>query len=465
MNGTVIKRGKTWSVVVEVGRDENGKRIREWHSGLRTKREADAKRIELLDRLAKKTHAPKSDQTVGAFLDEWLRAIRPTVRPSTWESYSRNLRLHVTPALGMLRLDAVDGGRLNALYADLLEGGRIEPANKKRRPRALVERALELREAGGTSEQIAGELVAEFGDVAPATRHAVAAMLRREAERGGRDAPERPGLSPRTVRYVHTILSRAFRDAERWRRIVRSPVSDADPPRASATKRTTMRTWTAEELGHFLELAGDERLFPAWLLLATTGMRRGEALGLRWEDVDLEEGRARVQQTVVVVAHKVELSSPKTDKGRRSMALDSVTVHALRVHRRRQAEERLAVGPGWVDHGLVFCRVDGGPLHPERFSREFDRRLARWELPRIRLHDLRHTWATLALEAGVHPKVVSERLGHSGIGITLDVYSHVTPALEREAAETVAGLVFRPGDDGRVARGLQATPEGGGEAL
>jgi integrase len=170
-------------------------------------------------------------------------------------------------------------------------------------------------------------------------------------------------------------------------------------------------------------------------------MRRGEVLGLRWSDLDLDAGRLSIVQTVIAVKHAVALSTPKTAKGRRSVALDAGTVAALREHHRQQLEQRMLLGPGWRDHGLVFTKVDGEPVDPERFSREFDRRIGRWSLPRIRLHDLRHTWATLALKAGIHPKVVSERLGHASVNITLDVYSHVTPDMQESAAELVASLL------------------------
>jgi integrase len=142
---------------------------------------------------------------------------------------------------------------------------------------------------------------------------------------------------------------------------------------------------------------------------------------------------------VIVVKHDVRIGTPKTAKGVRSLSLDPGTVKVLRKWQRRQLEEKMLLGPGYDDHDLVFAKVTGQPLHPERVSREFDRRVERWKLPRITLHGLRHTWATLALAAGVHPKVVQERLGHSVIAVTLDLYSHTTPTLHDEAAELVAG--------------------------
>jgi integrase len=161
-------------------------------------------------------------------------------------------------------------------------------------------------------------------------------------------------------------------------------------------------------------------------------MRRGEALGLRWTDLDLAAGRASVVQTVIVINHQVRIGSPKTAAGRRTVAFNPFTVTALREHPQRQLAERLLMGSGFTDHGLVFCRPDGAPLHPERFSRTFNEQAAKAGLPPIRLHDLRHTWAALStsLTAGVHPRVAQERMGHSTVGITLGTYSHVAEGMQ-----------------------------------
>jgi integrase len=247
------------------------------------------------------------------------------------------------------------------------------------------------------------------------------------------------GLSPRSVRYVHTVLRHALADAVKWNRLVRNPADAAEPPSGKAAKAPPMKTWSAAELRAFLAHVADDRLYAGFHLAATTGLRRGELLGLRWRDVDLGTGRLAVVQTLV---GKRQLSQPKTDRSRRSVALDPATVTALREHRKRQLEERLAWGPAFEDeHDLVFCREDGSPIWPRSFSRAFERHAKDAGLAAIRLHDLRHSHATLALQAGVHPKVVSERLGHSGVGITLDTYSHAIPAMQEDAAAKVAALL------------------------
>jgi integrase len=383
MRGSVVKRGDGYSVVVELDRDPiTAKRRQKWHSGYRTKREAERALTELLAAVDKGTYVPKSRQTLRDFIEEWLAAIASTVRPSTHYSYSRNLRLHVVPRIGSAPLVAVDAGTLNTLYAVLLANGRKDYA-------------------------------------------------------GG-------GLSPRTVRYIHTIIHRALKDAVRWGRLARNPADAADPPKAADAGRPDSITWSADQLRTFLEGTRASRHWTAYLLLATSGMRRGEVLGLRWRDLDIDAGRASMRQTVIAVKHTAMLGTPKTAKGRRTVTLDRGTVAALREHRKRQAAERLLMGAGWRADDLVFCHVDGTMLHPERFTRGFSKAVRRLGLPTIRLHDLRHGWATLALQAGVHPKVVQERLGHANIGITLDTYSHVVAGLHEDAAEQVAALFQAP---------------------
>jgi integrase len=377
MRGSVVKRGNGYSVVVEVDRDPiTNKRRQKWLSGYRTKRDAERALSEIVASLHTGSYLEPTKQTLSDFTREWLAAIKPTIRPSTHYSYSRNLQLHVLPQLGSVQLRRIDAGMLNTLYASLLAEGR-------------------KNYAGG-------------------------------------------GLSPRIVRYIHTITHRALRDAVKWGRLARNAAEAADPPKAAG--RPESITWTADQLRSFLEGTRGNRYWAAYLLLATTGLRRGEALGLRWSDLDLDAGRASIRQTVIAIRHTVMIGTPKTAKGRRTVTLDSGTVAALREHRKRQAAERLLMGAGWTDNDLVFCHPDGTMVHPERFSRGFLETVARIGLPRIRLHDLRHGWATMALQAGVHPKVVQERLGHANIGVTLDTYSHVVAGLHEDAAEQVAAL-------------------------
>jgi integrase len=250
------------------------------------------------------------------------------------------------------------------------------------------------------------------------------------------------GLAPKTVRNIHIALRRSLADAQRFGLVSRNAAALVKPP---AAVRTELSTWTADDVRAFLGAVADDRLMPAYRLLASTGMRRGEVLGLCWSDVDLAKVRLTVHRSLTVVDRALVWSSPKTPRSRRTLSLDPETVSVLRAHRTGQAKEKLAAGAAWIDDDLVFCNDGGGALHPDRFTRAFGAAVRRSGLRPIRLHDLRHTWATLALQAGVHPKVVSERLGHATTSITLDIYSHVQPELDAQAATTVAQLFAADG--------------------
>jgi integrase len=349
-----------------------------WHSGYERRKDAERALTEILGRLEAGTYVEPAKITVRSFLeDEWLPAIRASLRPSTYESYELNVARAVE-SIGPVRLQQLTPAMLNRLYGEL-----------------------------GRTRKV--------------------------------DGKERPPLSARSRRYVHTVLRHALADAVKWNGLARNVADAAQPPSAKAAKAAPMQTWNAEQLRTFLERVRDDRLHAAFHLAATTGLRRGELLGLRWRDVDLDAGRASIVQTLI---GRRELSTPKTDNGRRSVAIDPATVAVLRGHRKDQLEERLAWGPAYEDeHGLVFCREDGSPVWPQSLSRAFERHAEQAGLPAIRFHDLRHTHATLALAVGVHPKVVSERLGHASVGITLDTYSHAIPAMQEDAAAKVAALI------------------------
>jgi integrase len=248
------------------------------------------------------------------------------------------------------------------------------------------------------------------------------------------------GLSRRSVRYAHTVLRKALSDAIRWGVLSSNPAVSADPPSAKSAKAPAMTTWRASELRVFLEHIRDDELGACFWLAANTGMRRGEVAGLRWRDVDFDRARLSISQTYVRAGGITVLSTPKTDRGRRSIALDVATVQVLRAHQMKQLLDSDSNVEA-AAHDLVFCKHDGTPLNPNGITQAFKRHVHAVALPRIRLHDLRHTHATLALEAGIHPKVVSERLGHSSVAVTLDVYSHALPALQAAAAEIIASLL------------------------
>ena len=243
------------------------------------------------------------------------------------------------------------------------------------------------------------------------------------------------GLSAGSVRQVHAVLHRALGQAAGWGLVARNVASLVTPPRQP---RQEMRVLDPEQARTLLEAAEGDRLEAIYPLALTTGMRMGELLGLRWRDVDIDGGALQVKVTLRRTRDCFAFSEPKTARSRRQVALTDTAVAALKRHRSRQAEERLRLGVAWEENDLVFANEVGRPIEAQNLrNRLFWPLLERAGLPRIRFHDLRHTAATLMLGRGVHPKVVSEMLGHSQISITLDLYSHVTPTMQREAAAEI----------------------------
>ncbi len=246
------------------------------------------------------------------------------------------------------------------------------------------------------------------------------------------------GLSARTVRQLHVVLKSALKSAVRLGIVQFNVCERVDPPRPS---RSELHPLTPEQAQAFLRATHGDRLEALFVLAVHTGMRQGELLGLRWSDVILDSATLQVRGTLQRVPGHKRIKDPKTASSRRRVTLSAQAVEALRAHRTRQLAERIALGPEWSDEDLVFPGPSGHPLNYRGMTDDhFKRALRRADVPEIRFHDLRHTCATLLLLGGVHPKIVSEMLGHSTISITLDTYSHVLPTMQRDAAATLERL-------------------------
>jgi integrase len=242
------------------------------------------------------------------------------------------------------------------------------------------------------------------------------------------------GLKPRTVHHMHRILRQALAQAVVWGILPRNPADAVKPPKV---ERTPMRAYGANETAILLDHFRPTRMFVPVLLGVLCGLRRGEIAALRWGRVDLDGGQLAIVESFEQTRHGVRLKETKSGRSR-TVALPSLVVEELRRHRVRQAEELFQLGVKIVDTTFVTAKADGSPLLPSSITEEFKRRLRQAkDLPRIRFHDLRHSHATQLLTAGVHPKVAQERLGHSTIGITLDLYSHVMPGMQEDAAARV----------------------------
>lgn len=353
--------------------------------GYETKRAALDDLREALAASSRGGYAEPSRQPTGSYLAAWLDGLR--LAPSTVASYRKNVRLHIAPHIGDVPLAQLTPVRLDALYRKL--------------------------EAGGRADHREGE-----------------------------------GLSARTVRYVHTIISAALRNAVDAGLLAANPAAKAHPPTAKQARSPEMHPWDAAQLAAFLTWSrGHSELHAAWHVLAYTGMRRGELLALRWRDVDLDAATITVRRSAGLIRNagdgaEVVEGPTKTDKPR-VIDLDPATVEMLRAHKRDRGRLALALAaPG----ALVFGDIEGRHRQPEHFSREWNRTVTRAigqdvEVLGIRLHDLRHTHATILLRAGEPVHVVSQRLGHASVVVTLTVYAHVLPGDQKRAASRFAELV------------------------
>ncbi len=373
----------TWGFVVDAGIDPGtGKRRQVRRRGFATRKAAEQELARVRHGVQNSDYVAPDRLTVSSFLtNEWLPATKSTIESTTFESYERNLRLHVIPSLGEMRLQRLEPQRLNALYATLLANGR--------------------RDGKG-------------------------------------------GLSARTVRYLHTIIHRALKDATRWGKVSRNVADLADPPSQKAARPPEMKIWDPQQLRAFLDYVEQQRdlLAPAFRLAGLAGMRRGEVLGLTWADIDFDHGALTVRRQLRCIGRKIEhVEITKTASGRRRINLDSGTLAALRTARARQAAERLAMGTGYQESAFVFTQPDGAPIHPMTMTETFSRRIKSAKLPKIRLHDLRHSHVAHLIAAGTHVKVISERVGHASTSFTMDRYGHLMDGQQSDAADAVALLV------------------------
>ena len=348
----------------------------------KTETEAEKKLRDVLHQLDLGAQLARDERlTVERFLNDWLERKRVDLRPRTWIRY-RELLQHVVRTMGKRALTKVTASHVDHLYS----------------------------------------------------------ALQRPADDANVEA-----LSSTTVHHLHVTLRQAFDDAERLGYVARNVVDLVRSPRM---RQVEMHTLDLEQSRTLLAAARGERLEALYVLALTTGMREGELLALRWRDVDLDGASLQVRGTLAYLKGEGwHIGQPKTARSRRRIDLSNEVVMALRRHKLRQAEERKAAGDVW-GHGvacadLVFCNEIGGPIDGRNLrQRSFRRALTQANLPAIRFHDLRHTAATLMLLQGIHPKVVSERLGHSSVALTLDRYSHVLPSMQKSAAEEMDKALF-----------------------
>lgn len=388
--GQIIPRGEdTWLVRIYTGRDGNGKR-RYLNKTIRgKKRDAQDYLNKTLTAISTGIFVEPSPLTIGEYLDKWLQtAARRRVTERTFTGYEWLLKNYVRPSLRQMRLSDLRPLDVQKLYTHMLAPKLMD----KEQPQPGITYGL--------------------------------------------------GLSARTVRYTHAVLSSALKQAVKWQLLAHNPAVLAELPRQ---ERREMKAFTPEEAMRFLVEAGTDQWGVIFAVALATGMRPEEYLGLQWPDVDLERGIVTIRRALVWrKGGEWYFGEPKTARSRRNIPLPSSVRAALAEHRRRQAAERLKSGPAYQQHGLVFAMNDGRPVLLRTLDRlHYKPTLKRAKLPTtFRLYDLRHTCASLLLSAGEHPKVVSERLGHASVTLTLDVYSHVLPTMQAAASEKLESILF-----------------------
>jgi integrase len=381
MTGTVRQDPKNGTWNFQVTLTTGGERTNVRRRGFPKKKLAETALTELLAAYGKgdrRALKPPSNQLLSEYLTAWLTARRPGLKPSTADSYGVVIRAWIEPQLGKVALKDLTGQRISAWHTHLREHG-----------------------ARGSTP-----------------------------------------LGTRSVAYANRVLSMALAEAVESGAIGFDPMT-AIPKRQRPTHRAAQhadRVWTGEQASRFLTLTRDDRLGALFALLLDSGCRRGEGLGVRWPD--LAEDVVTFRRNRVIVGADVAEGTPKNDEVR-SVDLHPQTVAALRRWRARQAAERLAAGPAWTDSGgYVFTDELGEPMRPDAVSARFERIVGGLDVPVIRLHDLRHTSATLALLAGVPVHVVAKRLGHKDPAVTLRVYSHLLPTSQRDAAAKIGAALY-----------------------
>jgi integrase len=358
------KRGKAWSYTIDLGHDHSGKRKQQTKGGFRTKKEAQEACAEIVAQLKNDEYIEPTKITFNDFLMSYMTDhVKQHVRESTYEMHMHVIQKHILPFFGKILLQKMTPMHINKFQKAKLE----------------------------------------------------------------------QGYASSYVKQMHAIISKTLRAAYKWEMIPKNIVALVSQPKVHKPQvhKPQVKTWSTNEINQFIEFSNkrrDQTYFLGHMLAIYTGMRKGEILALRWQDCDLDKKIIRVRQTLYKRKGGGYLfNEPKTAGSKRSIAIPETLVSLLLQQKKKQAEHKLLWGQAYQDYDLVMCYTTGKPLDYKDLNRDLKYITEQTGLPKIRFHDFRHTHATLLLELGENPKVISERLGHASITITLDTYSHVTP--------------------------------------
>lgn len=367
----------TWQIVLELGLDENGKRIRKFKATNGTKKEAEKEMQQIISELEGGTFIEENKMTVATYLRSWVKTyVEPNLSPTTIDGYKSNIENYIIPKIGTIQLQKLSPMHLQDMYLMLSKKGRLDGKG---------------------------------------------------------------GLSPTTIRAIHRTLGKALDQALRMQQVKRNVSSLVTIPKV---KRYDAEIYDENEIINLLSAAKGTDMEVPITLGATLGLRRGEILGLKWSAINLIEGKMTISNNLVSTSSGAVFTTPKTEKSCRILELSEGVITLLKKHRLSQKENKIKLGGAYKDNDLVCCYPDGSWYEPKNFSKKFAWFLKKHGLRHIRLHDLRHSNATLMLAYGIPAKVASQRLGHSSINITLDLYSHVTSNMQKEVAEKIENGIF-----------------------
>ncbi|MFJ5657956.1 tyrosine-type recombinase/integrase [Streptomyces microflavus] len=398
-DGTIYQRkdGRWEAAGYVLAPGNTRKRVRVYGT---TRKDALAKLTEKIAASNRGLLVAAADSTVSAYLTYWLNGVAVHhLRENTHTRYAAAIRLHLNPGLGVKKLARLTTRDVRTFLDGL---------------RTTCQCCAQERD-----------------------------VVRRSCCAIGQCCDKR--LSPLTVTYVHAVLKSALEHAVREDELPRNVARNV---KTTTPRPRRFQPLTATEARQFLQTAADDRLHALYELALRTGLRKGELLGLHWEDLDLDGGTATIHRSLQRTRSQgLTVLNTKTLASERRIALPTECINSLKIHQERQQEERQVAGPGWADNGLVFTTPKGRPLDPTNLTRRFLRLLHKAGLRTIRFHDLRHSTATLLLEQGIDLVVIKELLGHAHIGVTAGVYAHVRLRLQRHAIDTLGEALGR-GDDG-----------------
>lgn len=375
LRGHIRRRGATYSIIVDIGSDEDGKRKQKWYSGYKTKKDAEKALNNILVRLENGQFFTTEKMFLHQYLSMWLEDYAQlSLAYKTFTSYKDNIEKYINPHIGNISLQKLKPLHIQSFYK-----------------KCLADLSL-----SGTS-----------------------------------------------TLYLHRILHVALKQAVKWQLLNTNPTDSVEPPKKG---KEEMIVLDSSQVKNLLKRLEGTTLYMPVLLAVTTGARRAELCAARWSKIDFESKTLYIDSQLQKNKNNdLELMPTKTKSSKRTIELLSYTIPILKEHLEKQIHNKETLGEDYIDGDFVLCKIDGNPYDPDYITRNFARYMTKLSkelsIPKIRFHDLRHTHATLLLKQGVHIKVVSERLGHASVSITLDTYSHVLPNMQKEAAKKLNDLL------------------------